>query len=303
MITVPDKLAVATIAREGDGGRRWIGELPTLAERCLTRWSCVPSGPPTHGGVAMIIPVDSPDGPAIIKISFRHPGNVDEPAALQAWQGNGAVRLYAHEPADLALLIERVEQRTLDLPTDEGLIIGAELSARLSVPAPVGLPSVATECAGWAEQLRDQDQQLGHPLPDRVIAGALEIIDDLGRDRTSTMIHGDLHGENILHADRGWLVVDPKGRSGTAAFDAMTMCLYRHQELMAATDPVAELRRRIMIFAEVSGVDAALAIRCTQARLTSSALWDLLHADTPIQQQWGRLAATAAESLLAQAYG
>ena len=298
MITVPAKLADATIAREGDDGADWIDELPDLAERYLTNWSCVPSGPPTHGGVAVIIPVDSAYGQAVIKISFRHPGNVDEPAALQAWQGNGAVRLYEHEPADFAMLLERVDRRPLDLPTDEGLITAAELSARLAIPAPSGMPSLASDCVGWAEQLRDQDRRLEHPLPDRVIDGALEIIDDLGRDRTDTMIHGDLHAENILHADRGWLVIDPKGRSGTAAFDAMTMCLYRHEEMFAAADPVGELRRRILIFADAAGVDSALAIRCTQARLTSSALWDLLHADTVIQQEWARLAATAAEELL-----
>ncbi|QDP98072.1 kinase [Microlunatus elymi] len=298
MINIPETLAVATIAREGDAGRSWIDELPVLVQRYLTRWACAPSGPPTHGGVGMIIPVESPYGPAMIKISFRHPGNVDEPAALQAWQGNGAVRLYEHEPADLAMLIERVEQRSLDLSADEGLIVGAELSARLAIRAPARVPSLANDCPGWAEQLRDQDQQLGHPLPDRVIDGALEVIDDLGRDRTETMIHGDLHGQNILHADRGWVVVDPKGRSGTGGFDAMTMCLYRHEELLGAPDPVAELRRRITIFAEAAGVDTALAIRCTQARLTSSALWDLLHANTPIQQQWARIAADAAQSLL-----
>lgn len=298
MITVPAGLVDTTIAREGEAGRRWIQALPRLVGDACTRWSLALDGPPTHGAVALIVPVAGPEGSAILKISFPHPGNVDEPSALALWAGEGAVRLYAQHASDYAMLIERVEQRSLDIDVDDGITIGAELAGRLAVPAPADMPTVADTADGWAEQLREQDRDAGHPLPDRVIGAALETIADVGRDRTPTMIHGDLHAGNILHADRGWVTVDPKGLTGPIAFDAMTMCLHQHEHMLAASDPVAELVRRIDLFCEVADVDRGFARRCVQARMTSSALYGMLQQGSALEQGWGTLAARAAEALV-----
>lgn len=38
------------------------------------------------------------------------------------------------------------------------------------------------------------------------------------------MLHGDLHYRNILRSHREpWLIIDPKGWFGTAAFDAFAV--------------------------------------------------------------------------------
>jgi streptomycin 6-kinase len=36
-------------------------------------------------------------------------------------------------------------------------------------------------------------------------------------------LHGDLHHDNILHGERGWLAIDPKGVLGDPAFDAANL--------------------------------------------------------------------------------
>ena len=36
-------------------------------------------------------------------------------------------------------------------------------------------------------------------------------------------LHGDLHHDNIIFGERGWLVIDPKGVIGDPAFDAANM--------------------------------------------------------------------------------
>lgn len=298
MITVPAALVGGTIAREGEDGRQWIRALPELAGRALDRWRCTIDGEPTHGAVALVLPVRSPRGPAVLKISFPHPGNVDEPRALDVWAGEGAVRLYAHDGADFAMLLERVEQRTLDLEADEGITVGGELARRLAVPGPAAMPPVAASADGWAQQLREQDRATGHPLSDRVIGAALETIDAVGHDRTPTMIHGDLHAGNILASDRGWVAVDPKGQTGPVEYDAMTMCLHRHEEMITAADPVAELLRRVDLFCDAAGADHAWARRLVHARLTSSALYDMLQQGSPLEQDWGRLALEAAQVLV-----
>lgn len=298
MITVPDRLATATIGREGEPGRRWIDDLPMLAQRLLQEWNCTQTGPATHGGVALIIPVDSPHGPAMIKISFTHPGNVGEADALRLWGGDGAVRIYRDSPEHYAMLLERLQFRTLDVPVDQALAIGGEISARLAVPSPVGMPRLAAQTAAWEEQLRDHDRRCGHPLAARVVGAAIETIRDLARDDTTTMLHGDLHAGNILASSRGWLAIDPKGLAGSAAFDAMTMIIYRYPQEQVAGDLPAEILRRLDIFCSAAGVDAGLARRCVQARMTSSALWELVHGDLDPGGGPGRIAAAVAEGLL-----
>lgn len=218
----------------------------------------------------------SPHGPAVLKISFTHPGNADESRALRLWQGNGAVQLYAEAPQDFALLVERVTTRQLDLPDDEALAVGGELLRRLAVPAPDDMPTLASESAGWEEQLLDQDRRTGHPLPDRVVGAALETIRDLAQDRTPTMLHGDLHAGNILASDRGWLIIDLKGVAGNRAQDAMTMLLYGAERVLRARNVRAELERRLAIFCDASGADLGLARRLTQARFVSAVLWERL---------------------------
>lgn len=276
MIIVPEQLASATLAREGDAGQTWLDGLPELAQRYLMLWDCRLEGEVAGSSVALIIPVMSLHGPAVLKISFTHPGNADEPRALEVWQGDGAVRLYEAAAADFALLVERVRTRQLDLPTDEALEVGGDLLRRLAVPAPDDLPTLAGQAAGWEDQLLDQDRRTGHPLSDRTIGAALETIRDLAQDRTPTMLHGDLHAGNILHSDRGWLTIDPKGVAGNPAHDAMTMMLYDHQRAMQAPDVRAELDRRLSIFCDASGADFAWARRLTQARFVSAVLWDRL---------------------------
>lgn len=276
MIIVPEQLASATVRREGDDGMAWIERLPALAEHYLRRWRCSLDGPVTSGAVALIMPVRSPYGPAVIKISFAHPGNVDEHRALRLWQGNGAVRLYRDAPGDFALLAERVTTRQLDLPDDQALEVSGKLLRQLAVPAPPDMPTLASQAPGWEEQMLDQDQRTGHPLPGRIVDAALETIRDLGQDRTATMLHGDLHAGNILASDRGWLTIDPKGVAGNPAHDAMTMMLYGYQQVMRAADLRTELDRRLRIFCDASGADLGWARRLTQARCVSAVLWDRL---------------------------
>jgi streptomycin 6-kinase len=276
MLTIPEPLATGTIAREGEPGRAWIRQLPALAEKYLRLWNCEPAGAITAGAVGLIIPVDCAYGPAVLKISFTHPGNADESRALRVWGGDGAVRLFEDAPDDFALLIERVRNRQLDLPDDEAIEVAGQLLRRLAVPAPAEMPTLASQAAGWEEQLLDQDRRTGHPLPDRILGAALETIRDLAQDRTPTMTHGDLHAGNILDSDRGWLTIDPKGVAGNPAHDAMTMMLYGHQHVMAAVDVRSELERRLMIFCDASGADLDWARRLTQARFVSAVLWERL---------------------------
>lgn len=262
VIEVPDAFAGATVHREGEAGRVWLKALPSIVDDLLERWSCRPDGPVTHGFVGIVLPVRHGDRPAVIKVSFPHPGNLHEPDAFTAWQGRGAVRLYERDDARFAMLLERAGRGTLAEITDaeEAVRTLGQLSRRLAVEAPAGLPRLSDMVAGWEAEMD------GHPLSRRALDAVREL------DQPETLVHGDLHDANVLAGDREpWLVIDPKGYAGDPAYDAFTVI--HSPRLLFAPNP----ERWLDIFCAAAGVDRDRVRRWTLLRAIRSVSWDRRH--------------------------
>jgi len=272
----PDAFVKLTVRREGATGRRWLDGLPALVDGLLARWDCRVDGPPWHGEIALVVPVTCPTGPAVLKVSFPHAGNREEAEGLRQFAGRGAVRLIDADEDVFALLLERAGDRSLATePSAEYAIeVSGALARRLAVPAAPDTPSLADTVHGWAEQLEQQVAATDDAPPARALGRARETINALGEDRTTTLLHGDLHDGNVLAADREpWLAIDPKGWRGTAAYDAFTVIAGRPGQLRPDQDVNRQLRDRVRRFATAAGVDADLAAACCQARATSSLLY------------------------------
>lgn len=280
MIDVPEGLTRATTNREGAAGTAWLAELPAIVTRLLDEWDCELDGAPTHGEVAIVLPVRRGDVPAALKVSFPHPGNRSEPHALRSFDGRGAVRLLDADEDAFALLLERAGPETLEsvATAEEAIDIAGDLARRLAVPAPAGTPALADTTEGWEAELDQQVAALPDALPTAVLDRARSTIRALSNESTSTMLHGDLHFGNVLGAERQpWLAIDPKGWRGTAAYDAFTVAAGKRETLLDAADPERAFRDRIRRFAAAADVDAGLALACVQARATSSYLHQRLH--------------------------
>lgn len=290
-IEVPEGFALSTVQREGERGRAWLATLPGLADELLRRWDCEPTEAVTHGQVGIVVPVRRRyDGtPAVLKISFPHPGNVHEPDAFAVWEGRGAVRLYERDDARFAMLLERVGRVGVGAEAgsladvddiDEAVTAAGRLARRLAVPAPAGLPRMSSLVAEWECELRDEDRELGSPLPARVVAAAIGTVRELGGDQPDTLVHGDLHFTNVLRSEREpWLAIDPKGYVGDPAYDSITLLRTRFEPLLTAPDPRAAILRRLAVFADAAEVDRDRARRWAQARAVTAAHWGLRHGD------------------------
>jgi streptomycin 6-kinase len=137
-----------------------------------------------------------PDGtPAVLKISDPHRESEQEADALERWNGDGAVRLLRRDDERNALLLERCEPGTFlsaGAADPLGVLIG--LLPRLWVDA-TGFHTLDDEVAWWA-------------LEGEVGALARELAATQGE---LVLVHQDLHGDNVLAAEREpWLVIDPK---------------------------------------------------------------------------------------------
>ncbi len=259
MIRIPEALARGTVEREGQRGAAWIAGLPATVDGLLRRWDCEPDGTVLHGGVGVVLPVRRPDGrPAVLKVSFPHPGNVHEPDAFTAWGGRGAVLLYARDDERFAMLLERAGVSSLaeQADGDELVSVAGRLSRRLAVPAPPGLPRLRGHAGRWEEELRADAARWARALAPRALDAAVATVREVGAVQPGTLVHGDLHARNILPGEREpWLAVDPKGYAGDPAYDAGTLLMSRALFLIEADDLGRAAHRVLDVFAEAAGLD------------------------------------------------
>jgi len=199
------------------------------------------------------MPVTRPDGTAaVLKIQFPDRESEHEAAALARWDGDGAIRLLAHDADRHALLLERCEPGTplSELRPDDALDVMVGLLPRLWRPAGAPFRSLSEEAVWWAEQLPAQWERAGRPFERRLLDAALEILDTLPRDQgEQVLLHQDLHVDNVLRARREpWLVIDPKPLVGEREFGVGA--LVRGDQLGRGRDLV--LRRLDRLTSELS---------------------------------------------------
>ncbi|WP_424217200.1 aminoglycoside phosphotransferase family protein (plasmid) [Streptomyces sp. BI20] len=284
MIDVPESFERTTLAREGADGAPWLSGLPGLVGELCARWELRPGPGVTHGGVGLVVPVRRGDGsPAVLKVSFPHPGNVHEPDAFEAWRGNGAVRLYARDDASFAMLLERAGTGTLAEHPDGDTVVtvAAGLARRLAVPVPAGgpaLPRLSARAARWERELRADAAELSHGMSGYAVDAAVATARELGREQPESLVHGDLHGRNILPAEREpWLAVDPKGLVGDPAYDVGALLKSRVPSILPLADPAAGVRRVLDLFADTAELDPGRVRRWAQFHIVRAAFWGRRH--------------------------
>lgn len=258
---IPAALADSIAGWEDETAARWREELPARLERLSATWE-VELGPPFEpGGVtAWVAPAGRGDGTsAVVKVVIPHREATHEAAALTAWDGGGAVRLLAHEPAEHALLLERCDPGTplseLDDP-EEIVDVAAGVLRRLWTAPTEGAFEPLADVAGWfAGLVLDRHQRVRHPLPAAIVERAVEVLRTLpaSADR-AVLLHHDFHPGNVLRAERGWLAIDPKPQVGDPAFDPVQLVLQSSDPLLA-DDPPSVVERRVHRLAELLDVD------------------------------------------------
>jgi streptomycin 6-kinase len=170
----------------------------TLAEAVARDWGLTLGDPYPPGAAGYVVRADLPDGtPAVLKLQHRHREDEQEADALERWDGDGAVRLLRRDDERAALLLERCEPGTFlsEAPADvDKLGVLIDLLPRLWKDA-TGFHTLADEVAWW--ELKGDLGELARELA----ATQGELV----------LVHQDLHGENVVAAEREpWLVIDPK---------------------------------------------------------------------------------------------
>jgi streptomycin 6-kinase len=257
----------------------WLEALPRLVRDVVDDWELTYDGDPMYGMCALVLPVTLPDGrPAVAKFSWPHEEEEHEHLLMQALHGDGAALLYRADPHRHVLLLERLRQRDLRSVADdvEACEITASFYDRIHIPAMPQLRTLTSYIARWTEDLRRLPRDA--PIPRRMVEQAISLGDDFVADLASdgVAMHGDLHFENVLAADREpWLVIDPKPMSGDAHYEVAPLLWNRWDEVVASGDVRRAVRRRFHAVVDTAGLDEQRARDWVVVREVHNAMWTL----------------------------
>jgi streptomycin 6-kinase len=262
-------------AEGGQSGADWATQAQRLLAEAFERWGLVADGPLRTGWTAVVAPVRRDGEPLVVKVVWRTVDTDGEPLALRTWAGNGAVRLVAALPSDGLLLLERLDPEVdlLGVDADTACTVIGDLLRRLHVPAPPALPTLSDWSAGWLREAAARDA-----LPRRLVSRAVGLHRDLVADPgcDATLVHGDLHYENVLAGAReAWLAIDPQPRAGHPGWDLHAVLRNRREELGTGAALRWSARHRTELLCDAAGMDEQLARRWTIVRCAIECVWAL----------------------------
>jgi streptomycin 6-kinase len=267
------------LAKQAALGPRWVdwlAGLPRVVAELVEDWELTYDGAPRHGFCSLVVPVRTAAGRhAVLKVAYPDDENEHEHLALQRWQGNGAVLLLRADPRKYAMLLERLHFEDLaDLWDLEACEVVAGLYPRLHVPALPQLRSLTAYVERWNAGLAALPKDA--PIPRRLVEQAVSLAQSFLTDEasTGTLIHGDLHYENVLAADREpWLVIDPKPMSGDRHYEVAPLLWNRWEEAVGSGGVRDAVRRRFHTVVDRAGLDEDRARDWVVVRAMHNAYW------------------------------
>lgn len=264
----------------GERGERWLANLPGLLAACARRWSLAIAPPFPNLTYNYVAPAARADGvEVVLKVGPPNPELLTEIAALRGYDGRGSVRLLDADPEWGALLLERLRPGvplTTVAGDEAATLIAAQVMRQLWRPAPPdhAFPTVARWAAGL-QRLRQTFAGGVGPFPAGLVATAENLFAELLPSMAEpVLLHGDLHHDNILQAQRQpWLALDPKGVVGEPAYELGALLRNPQPQLLAYPEPARILARRVDLLAEFFGLARERIIGWGVAQAVLSAWW------------------------------
>ena len=220
---LPERFRQNILDLHGAKGAEWLEDLPVLIKEIAENWSLVVGGFFPNLSFHFVAPCLCADGTkAVLKVGFNEPDSIvfSEAKMLELLQGNGAVKLLRFDKNRCALLLERLtpgeDLTALCRKNDE-----QATAIAIDVMKKISRVSVKTnefpDLKKWTASFRKAENT---DFSQSHFQKAQRIFDELTGASESRLLHGDLHHQNILSAEREpYLVIDPKGIIGDIGFE------------------------------------------------------------------------------------
>jgi streptomycin 6-kinase len=231
-LTSPDFAAAGS-----PDGRAWMAALPALSGRLARQWDLSFTGEPfRHGYNAVVLFAAQGGRPLALKLTWPPGQATGEADALTAWRARGVVELVACDLDLGALLLERLDaSRSLaGIPLTEAAATAGALMRTLAVEASGPFPSLRAAARQLAATFQARQRTLRGPVPGRWVTLAARLAADLARDPARSLVHTDLHYDNILASGRPgrpWVAIDPAAAVGAPERSVAELLWTRADEL------------------------------------------------------------------------
>jgi len=214
-------------ARFGRSGTTWIQAFPELIQACMAQWDLTLIGRAETGlEVNTVFFAERGAQQCVLKVGLPQPEQLTEIEALRLFSSNRVVPVLDWDEPKRALLMERVRPGL----TLRGLLANPALDCDLvhhaaplltSIQVPADKNDHLPTYQDWLKGAFDVATFEQTPR----LAAHVELANKFNRVLTKkwrdvSVLHGDLHHENILQDSAlGWVAIDPKGVIGPRIYD------------------------------------------------------------------------------------
>lgn len=266
------------ISLSGEEGKKWLENIPQVLKAYERKWSLTVL-PPYQLSYNYVAPVILPDKThAVIKIGS--PGYKEfktEFDALKIISGEGAVNVLRDDIENNVLLLEHLQPgKLLSTVTDDQEVITIAVNIMKKFWKPVPSQHSFPSITDWGKGFEKHKQTFNGtgPLPKELFERAEATFHQLSKTSGEpVLLHGDLHFENILSAERQpWLAIDPKGIIGEREYETGAL-LRNNQSIIKDPNVKSILKRRIDQMEEELEFDRARIIGWGFSQAMLSAIW------------------------------
>ena len=272
---LPERFVKNTLDLCGKPGEQWLNELPRVIKEIEENWSLKVEKPFPNLSYNFVAPCICKDG-AVLKIALplNNPEIFNEASFLNVLDGKGAVKLLKSDENHRAILLEKLTpgKHLKELyQNDETKPLEIAIKIQREIIKKMPEDSAFKRLEDW---FKGFDKAANTVFPREFIAKAHEFYKELSCSSNKFLIHGDLHHENILSAEREpFLAIDPKGIIGDIGYE-ISVFLNNHLWWLASDANLKEkLNQAVLQFSEAFEIEPRDLRKWAFAQIVLSAWW------------------------------
>lgn len=267
----------------GDLGKKWMDNLPDIIKIYQEKWG-IKVFPPFILSYNYVAPAVTSEGQSVVlKIAF--PQNTEfaqEIAALKFFNGKAAIVVLLEDLENGTVLLEKAEPGLglRSISSDEKqIMIASEVMNKLHKLVSAKEMQIFPAISDWAkafERYKAKHSLESGPVPRWMFDKAESIFNQYPKDKKEqVLLHGDLHSDNILSSQRGWLAIDPKGIIGEREFELGAYLRNPIYDYPKGSNYIKLEKGRIIQFADELGFEKERILDWAFACAVISILWFL----------------------------
>lgn len=268
----------------GEVGKKWLADLPELIEYFKNKWQLhsleIPSNLSCNMVVFAIKGLSTENEVKVVLKLCPIPKEIEQEInVLKFYQGCGATRLLDCDLEKGVMLLERILPGTtlknfFPNLNEESIkaciqVMNQLHSVKLDPNLNDSFPSIET----WLQTLFN-----GHfpEIPEPLQKKARDLSSSLLKTQKSpVLLHGDLHHDNILKNQEGWISIDPKGVIGEPAYDVGAFIRNPMPELFKNKNLKEITLKRLDLFSQYLKIERKRLLDWSFVQAILSACWAL----------------------------